>query len=222
MKLLSTLLLSFFLCSSLMGQFGLDPQVILLETDGETVEVKVKITNNTGEFANIFWMCETAENYPKEWTIVICDKATCYGEDTFKSNENLPNEMEAGSDFDFKFTVTANGTAGSSYLILHAYDDANCENEVATSSPPSVSTKDADIVTSLAVYPNPAQDYFSVSNDEHVKSIDVINSVGQILMSTSHRENEQHSIASLSSGIFVVVLKDENNDILKSLYLTKR
>lgn len=222
MKLLSTLLLSCFLFSSLIGQFGLDPEVILIESlGGEDVEVKVDFTNNTGEFVNIYWMCETDENYPKEWGTIICDKATCYGEDTFKSNPNLPNEMEAGSSFVFKFSINANGAAGKSYLILHAYDDEDCENEVATSNPPPLSTLSEKEIANLLVYPNPTQDYFGIRNDENVKSIDIINSSGKLLLSTSHQKDEKHSITNLSSGVFVAVLKDSENNILKSLYLYK-
>jgi len=220
MKKLVTLFLSLFLFSSLVGQFGLDPEVILIESDGNDVEVKVEITNNTGEFANIYWMCEMDENYPKEWGTIICDNATCYGEDTFKSNPNLPNAMEPGYSFKFKFTISANGASGSSYVIMHMYDDEDCANEVATSNPPSVSVNDTDL-ESLVVYPNPTQGYFGIRNDESVKSIDVVTSTGQILISTSHEKNEKHSITNLASGVFVVVLKDSEDNIIKSMYLYK-
>ena len=194
---------------------------MLFETDGEDINVKVTITNNTGEFANVFWMFEPGEDYPFEWGTIICDDTLCYLEDRFKSNPNLPNPMPPDYSFDFKFSLKAYGHAGSSYAILHVYDDPECENEVATTSPPSVSV-DEQYIKRISVYPNPTQDYFEISNDENVKSIDVINSVGQILMRAPHKVNEQHSIASLSSGTLIVVLKDENDDILKSLYLTKQ
>ena len=220
MKLIFTLFLTSFLFTSLLGQYGLNPEVILMVSDGDDIEVKVDITNNTGEYANIYWMCETDENYPKEWGTIICDAATCYGEDTFKSNPNLPNEMEAGGSFVFKFSISAKGTAGSTYVIMHLYDDTECENEVATSNPPALSVEEED-QERLSVFPNPTQDYFSIQNDENVNSIDIINSIGQILISAPHERNKTHSVERLESGTFIVVLKNSEEEIIKSLYLFK-
>ncbi len=220
MKLISTLLVALlFSCYSL-AQITIDPEIIVLESAGQEVELKFTISNNNSEFTEMYWMFEKGENFPSLWDIVICDDVICYDKNEFKSNANLPNNLEGGYNFELKITIKANGFPGSTYGILHMYDDKDCNNEVATSRPP-ITSVDNEFAEILAIYPNPTLDYFSIKNDDNIKSIEVLNICGQVLLRENHLANQSHSIAHLGFGVFYVVLRNEEDEILNTVILKK-
>ena len=217
---MSTSIFAFVLCVSLTAQVEINPEVLMFETDGSDFKIEPEVINNTEFNTNIYWMFEKGENFPDAWSVIICDDTLCYSPNTFKSSGLLPNLMNAGYSFKFKMTVQANGVAGSSYGILHLYDDNNCSNEVATSMPPTTSVN-TDAIDHYVVYPNPASEIFRIKNDQHVKSIEILNSSGQVQIKEIHQKGQVHSISHLSNGIFFLKLKDGNGEILKIEYLTK-
>ena len=136
MKPLSTLLLTFLFTLALSAQITINPDVIAFQTDGEMINVKINVTNNSNDYTDIYWKFVPAENFPAEWGITVCDDETCYLENIIQCSPGGPNDMTAGYDFDFKFTINPNGVEGTSYGILYLYDDSKFENEVAVSSAP--------------------------------------------------------------------------------------
>jgi len=223
MKSLITGLITLLFVYFSTAQIEFDPDVILLESDGidDNASVIVKITNTGLEPVSIHWMFEKGEGFPEEWDITIADDNIDYVPNYFKNAPSLPNYIAVNDSIDYWIRIIPNNTAGSTYCIVHLYDDAECENEVAASNPPTTSVYSV-ASENLLLYPNPTNDYFSIKNDDKVKSIDVINSIGQIVMSIPHEKNEEHSISNLPSGMFAVVLKDSENEILRSLYLFKK
>ncbi len=220
MKLLSTLFLACLFSYASVAQITIDPEVVLFEGSFLEFEVKPVVTNNTDEFTNIYWMFEKGTDFPDEWSVIVCDDTLCYFPNVFKSSPLFPNELEADSSFEFKFTVTPNGVAGSTYGIIHLYDDAECTNEVATSKMPITSVGE-EVLQRLVLYPNPTRENFGIKEDDNVKSIEIYNNVGQAVRRLSHEKAQVHSIADLPFGPYSVVLRDTENKILKSLRLMK-
>lgn len=202
------------------GQVEINPDVIILESDGSNVDVKIEVTNSTGDYLDIYWMLEKAADFPEEWGITVCDDEICYLENTFKSSPNLPNDMVANYTFTFKFTITGNGVAGKSYGILHLYSDSKCDNEVAVSNPPPTSV-DREIIEDIELFPNPASDFFSIRNDKEIKSIEVLSVTGKGILNEKHNAGQRHNIMEVSSGVYFVVLKDANGKNVKTLRLLK-
>jgi hypothetical protein len=220
MKLITTLLFTIFISVALSAQIVIDPDIIMFEATEEGVEVKIDVTNNTDEFTEIYWMFEPAENYPEEWGLTICDTRTCYVENTFISSINLPNLVDPSETILFKFTITSNGVEGTSFGILHLYSDSKFENEIAVSKPLITSVSD-EVFENIVIYPNPASDYFQIKSDAQVKSLVVASITGQVLLSGNHTKGKMHSISHLPKGVFFVILRDENDDKIKTLRLIK-
>ena len=221
MKLITTLLITVFISATLLSQIVIDPDIIMFEPIGEeSIDVKINVTNNTDEFTEIYWMFEKGENYPEEWGTTICDARICYLEDIFKSNMNLPNQLDPSQTMIFKFTIATNGVEGSSYGILHLYSDSKCENEVAVSKSPISSVSD-ELIESIVIYPNPASEYFQINNDNFVKSVEVTNIIGRTFLSENHAVDKMYAISHLPNGVFFVILRDENNKKIKTLRLIK-
>jgi len=220
MKLLSTLLFVCLFSFSAMAQITIEPEVVLFEGGLFDFEVKPVVTNNTNEETYIYWMFEKGTDFPEEWSVIVCDDTLCYAPNIFKSSALFPNVMEPESSFEFKFTVSPNGVTGSSYGIIHLYDDEDCTNEVATSKMPVTSVAD-DLLERLVLYPNPTQDKFAIKEDDNVKSIEIYNNIGQSVIRLSHKKGQIHSISDLSFGPYTVVLRNTESKILKSLQLMK-
>ena len=222
MKLITTLLFTIFISATLSAQIIIDPDVIMLEATTEGVEVKIDVTNSTGEFTEVYWKFDKGETFPEEWLLNICDARTCYTEvdDGHHSNINLPNLLDPNETMVFKFIVTANDIDETSFVILHLYSDSKFENEVAVSKP-LVTSVSNEIFEDIVIYPNPASDYFQIKNDAQVKSLKVASITGQILLSENHTEGKMHSISDLAKGVYFVVLRDGNEDKLKTLRLIK-
>lgn len=61
----------------------------------------------------------------------------------------------------------------------------------------------------LAIYPNPANSYFTINAD--VTNVEVFNITGQLVKSFT--ASQQYNISDLSSGLYVVKAKDANNKV---------
>lgn len=220
MKQFFTLLFTFLFAAVVSAQITISPDVIAFQSDGEAIDVKIDVTNNTNEYKDIYWKFELADDFPEAWGITICDDETCYLENTLQCSPGGPNDMVAGYSFKFKFTINPNEVSGSTYGIIHLYDDSKFENEVAVSKAPITFVKD-DIIQEITLYPNPASEYFQIKNDEIVKKVEILSVTGQILLSEAHVADKTYSITHLPKGVFFAILRDENGEKLKTLRLMK-
>jgi hypothetical protein len=76
--------------------------------------------------------------------------------------------------------------------------------------------------TSVSVYPNPATDFISVSNDELAKNVIVFNVLGRKLRSFDIQKGEQYEISDLPNGLYLVQVMGKNNKVLSTQRLTKK
>ena len=73
----------------------------------------------------------------------------------------------------------------------------------------------------ISVYPNPASDFISVSNDENLKTIVVYNIVGRkIKQFEIEHSGAQYDIRDLPDGLYSIHLVGKNNKVLSTQRLT--
>jgi len=73
----------------------------------------------------------------------------------------------------------------------------------------------------INVYPNPASDFISVSNDENLKTIVVYNIVGRkIKQFEIEHSGAQYDIRDLPDGLYSIHLVGKNNKVLSTQRLT--
>ncbi len=68
----------------------------------------------------------------------------------------------------------------------------------------------------ISIYPNPTHDYFMISHNSKIKSIDIYNSVGQNVLSTNYKSNKV-DISELARGVYIVVIKDKHKSYISKL-----
>ena len=74
----------------------------------------------------------------------------------------------------------------------------------------------------VSIFPNPAMEYITVSNEDVVKNIVVFNMVGRKIRTFTMEKGERYEIGDLPNGLYVVQLFGKNNKVLTTQRLTKK
>jgi len=124
----------------------------------------------------------------------------------------------------FQLHFKPNGVSGSSVVGVKLYADKNFTQEVYSTtiniSSTTSSTKDLNNVN-IKLFPNPASEYFQVTNASSVKKVVLYNMFGKEVKTYFHYNNAQHEISDLKTGMYIVKMLDDRNKVIKSLKLNK-
>ena len=74
----------------------------------------------------------------------------------------------------------------------------------------------------LQVFPNPATNFISVSDNDNVKKVLVFNLVGRKMKSYDAVKGEKYYVGDLPKGIYLVQLLGNKNQILRTQRVSKR
>lgn len=74
----------------------------------------------------------------------------------------------------------------------------------------------------VSIFPNPATEYITVSNEDAVKSIVLFNMVGRKIRIFATEKGERYEIGDLPNGLYVVQLFGKNNKVITTQRLTKK
>ncbi|WP_430411620.1 T9SS type A sorting domain-containing protein [Kordia sp.] len=83
-----------------------------------------------------------------------------------------------------------------------------------------LSVAEKSLQESIAVYPNPANDYFEITNNSpNPISVNIYDILGNrvITSETSRLKKQSFSLANLNSGVYLVELKSDNQKLVKKL-----
>ncbi len=128
--------------------------------------------------------------------------------------------ISSSSIADFQIVVDYQGQAGST----HSFEWIGCSAEFVSTGLPatvfswtligetitlsglSTSIEAPEFSPKLKLYPNPATNWFSIESAEKVTAIELINQLGQTVLSTE--KTDQIDISHLPSGVYIVKVKD--------------
>lgn len=83
-----------------------------------------------------------------------------------------------------------------------------------------LSIDEKSLSESVAVYPNPASDYFEITNDSQSElSVNIYDILGNSVISAeaTRLKKQSFSLANLNSGVYLVELKSDNQKLVKKL-----
>ncbi len=83
----------------------------------------------------------------------------------------------------------------------------------------NITTTNAQQAMELKLYPNPAQDQFSISTEMPIQSIHIINSLGQTCHHLMSPKNTVVGVAHLPSGHYQVVITTQHRTIVRPLLI---
>ena len=84
---------------------------------------------------------------------------------------------------------------------------------------PIISTFQYD---NINVFPNPAIDFFSLTNDKNVEQIVVINMVGRKMRTFEATSGGKYQIGDLPNGMYLIQFRDSTNKIITTQRISKR
>jgi hypothetical protein len=197
------------------------PDVIDSLTDVK-VDINFNIIKDTTY--TVYWKVEKdAATWNNAWATRVCDLFTCFGDNLDKGPfENL---MEKGN-YLFQVHFLPYGVPGCTVVDLVLYGDSRFSEElyrvkIDINDCLTVGAININLNDQVKLYPNPANEYFQLSNDENVDKIKVYNIFGSEVKSFFHYKNAQHIIGDLKSGMYFVKMLDTNNKIIKTVKLNK-
>lgn len=81
----------------------------------------------------------------------------------------------------------------------------------------------ASAAKQLMVYPNPATNFIMLKNSKGVKEVRIFNLIGrQVTNFTDVATGQSYPVADLPSGMYLVQLIDNNNDVMSTHRMNKR
>lgn len=197
-------------------------------TGPDDISAYVDLVNNSSENKLFTWQ-RTITNLPSGWRIAVCDVNFCY--DPSVSTEQF---LQSGGDTSEMIvhaypggqpgSIDENATLGTAEIQISVFETDNPDNEetITYLLTLDATTSTVDIQrNNLKVYPNPTNNIFRISDNNLIKSIQVMNVVGQKIFSSPLQNGEVVSVAHLRKGMYLVKMLDEKNQIIKTVRLLK-
>lgn len=198
----------------------------------EIVKSHGDMTNVSDNTLTLRWEV-TVVDAPTKWKMQLCDKNLCFGFDQLTNvdaNIDQPVELEADSSSIMDIGVRHGGVAGCGTYEVKVYtvDDPNTvlasntyEFRVNVNADCLVATNNFDKSTAK-VFPNPTTDYFTITDNPYVKSLEIFNIVGKQMAVTNFQNGDAINVAGFPNGLYLVRMLDDDGDVLKTTRLIKR
>ncbi|MEO6132287.1 MAG: T9SS type A sorting domain-containing protein [Saprospiraceae bacterium] len=202
-----------------------DPPTFILTGNPTQTDISyhVLITNTSPATANIFWSKKMSNN-PAPWQSWICDKNLCYTPEVNSCPPNKPNTLGVGESFDLQIHMNPYLTEGTADYLATLLDDLG--NTLALINGDflinyATAVKETND-PKLSVFPNPATDFFRVSEIPGLKNIELFNIVGNKVRSFEVIPQKQYYVGDLTDGIYLVRLESATGKVIKTIRLSKR
>lgn len=227
-RTLQILLISLFALGLNAQDFTINPEGLEYQFSGleEQKKIGYTLTNNSDTSAEWFWEVERGEGFPEAWVIQVCDQVLCWSEGTeqFPVGNGAGNNMlmpaESTNPAEHYVQVNNMGVAGTGELRFCVFSDDNF-SEVLVCTALSTSTSDLD-TKDISIFPNPTTDYFEISADNSIATVEIYNIVGKKVVSFKHSEGNPYDVSTLRNGLYVVRVLNRRGELVKSMRLSKR
>ncbi len=238
------LLASFFaslLAIAVQAQITITPEISTNIFEGvhpnatTDLPIHIAVTNNSSDTVQLKWLRKVNGDCPVGWKTQVCDNNLCYN---FNVSSNINPAIGLDAPFILKPVETFDnfilhiwpGTSeGCCTIDIDFYDlkdtsvvAATAQFEVSVDMPNCFVGTEETSPLSLRVFPNPASEYFTVSDNPHVKNITVTNLLRKRVRSFSFQSGNSYDISDLPDGMYLVSMKDGKNNVLKTQRLSKR
>ncbi len=171
---------------------------------------------------------------PDEWQTQVCDPNACYLPNV-STNYDLDLQIDEpvmllpDSSISLAFYVRPNGEGGEGSFDLDLSLTSDPDNVIETATfnvrvnTLVSSTRRIDDLSGLRVFPNPASDYFELTNsDRQIDQLVVYNLLGRPVRFFSASSGRRYWLADLPDGIYLVSLVSRKEGIIKTIRISKR
>lgn len=207
------------------GTYDMTDQTYIVKSHGD-------MTNVSGSALSLRWEI-TVVDAPTKWDMQLCDKNLCFA---FNQLTNIDSSIDQPVDLDpdsisiMDIGVKHKGTPGCGTYEVKVYsvDDPNTvlasntyEFRINVDANCLVATNNFE-KSKVKIFPNPTTDYFTITENPYVESIQIFNIVGKEMATTNFQNGDAVNISNFPTGLYLVRMLDDDGDVLKTTRLTKR
>jgi hypothetical protein len=192
------------------------PAELAINTVPSSGDNKLNITyaNSKDTTYTVYWkVIKDNASWKPQWETYICDLEFCYGNNIDQSNPSLPNKFVKGNSL-VEFHFFPNNVSGNTRVGLKLYADKNFTQEIYSSVIQinnGLSSTDGITLEQLKVTPNPASDFIIIPENDNIRFIDIINSNGRLVRSSSADNKNIVNVNDLPSGLYFIKAYDEQS-----------
>lgn len=195
-------------------------------------EPTVTLTNNTDTAIAIRWERFELER-PAEWETQVCDPNDCYVPIVNSNIDSLlglnaPMLIPANDSVKISVYVNPMNTSGTGKFVLDfalanqpdsIIETANFEVEVTSLV---VNTLEKIRQQDIRIYPNPATDYFQLTQTENIDRVSIVNLIGRQVGAFRVYPGARYDVNYLPDGMYLVSLINDDYGVVKTMRLGKR
>ncbi|MDQ3141771.1 MAG: T9SS type A sorting domain-containing protein [Bacteroidota bacterium] len=180
------------------------------------------ISNKARTSINLLWTREILL-IPSEWETYVCDKNLCYGPPASRCPENQPNVLSVGDSMSISNHINDYGVQGEAHIVLWFFEKEDTINKLKVDFLYNRTTSNRDVKNIvIKVYPNPAQNSFTVEYNTGLNQIELYNLLGKKVANYKTAPNKSYDISALEDGLYLLKLIGHNNAHIKTIRLQKR
>lgn len=188
------------------------------------------LTNVSSSPVSVRWN-RVAPSLPMGWEVAVCDVNQCYLPLVFSNympdiELDIPVELDPGETSNLDVHIYPNQFPGSTTVTVEL--TVNGDTAVVVTGTYNFS---ASLTSSfngpaarqdVRVYPNPTTDFFQLSNGSGVGRVIVYNTLGRQVRTYDAYDGRRYSLAGLPDGMYLVRLKDNQSNVMKTVRVIKR
>ncbi len=224
MKRFLLLLFVSIFCMTAQAQFSIDHTEVTTagNISEDDIAAHARLRNGATTGKTFIW---TREEVVMEdgWTSAVCDTNQCYL--PFVSTRDF--DLNGGESADVIMHLYPDGIAGEGEIKLTLEEENgnpadNLEITFFFTVSDSTTGLDSPENFAVSIFPNPTNDYIALSENEVVKEITIYNILGTPMKQFNVRDGLRYDISDLSSGMYLVGLRDFKGQIVKTIRVSKR
>ncbi len=198
------------------------------DVEAGDVAVYSYLTNNSAATKTVSWT-RVVNSLQPGWVSAICIGDNCF----IPSVSTGQFEIEANSTSDVSVHIYPGGSIGAIDnmvpgtadidIIITCVEDPN-DSVTGNFGFELLGASSAEDLTEKSVYlfPNPAKDFFQISNPQEVGMIEIYNLVGRKVKEYNVLPGNQYSVNDLNNGIYLVKLLTDGKTVVKTISLATR
>lgn len=221
MKRLLPILLLLFIFTAAQAQYQFTPASVMTQFGPEEADVHgdADLIYTGNDPITLRWNIINIVS-PKEWTSYVCLGIACYppGQTTglvsIQPGETIPIQGHfftqafcGEGSFDLTFTDES-----TNQVVASGTFEFEC---MATS------TNNPTAPSAVAIYPNPAVSWFSLSEGIQASRVEVYNIIGKQIAQFAFQPSGRYDISNLAGGMYLIRIVDNKGKVVTTKRLTK-
>ena len=212
---------------------------IILSDLYNSAKIENSLNNNTNADSDLWWNIVQI-NGPEEWQAqlnVNDASGSCFSwgvvSNTDPYLQNIyPLIIPPGESSSIDLAVRPKGISGCGTYEVRITPMSDTTNVITTGIYNYRFNVDGDCNSLVAtenfdksaakIYPNPTVDYFTITDNPYVESIEIFNIVGKQMAVAPFQNGNTINVSNFPNGLYLVRMLDDDGDVLKTTRLTKK